>query len=473
MRKLDYTILELMESTAKNIKAQPVNLGGVSGSAGGAGGPPGGFIGWLPQTRVAYDIDEIASSGITSSGTLLDNLNHIRYRLQILEAGTLIVDELDGIPTASGVNHITFSGGATVTDLGGGHVIIGITASGGGGGIPEAPSDGNVYGRRNAAWADLDTYYVPYAGATADVDLGAHNITTGDGNSLGNTDIKQGKNIHLGTSQSDNNYIGFGDGDIFGPYVKLLEIYDDCFGVRVASTTGAVLIAGYRSDYSNIETMLGDIDAFDHGNFLKINENGAELNCDLNLTTGHNYTINGSPIGGGNYVLIEAKDMNGGDAASFDFTSIPATYRALKLIVQVRSDRAANSDKINIKINNDGTASHYQGYIASLKHNAGYNTEEFLGTTVPMPVGYATGANSPASTFAEYEYTFTNYANTNMNKDWQGRGGGRFNTTTGNIQMFDSVGHWISTTAINQITFTVNLGTNFKQYSTAYLYGIT
>ncbi len=298
MRKLDYTILELMESTAKNIKAQPVNLGGVSGPAGGAGGPPGGFIGYIPQTRVAYDTDEIASSGVTSSGTLLDNLNHIRNRIQILEAGTLVVDEIDGTPTVSGVNRITFSGGATLTNLGGGHIVVGITASGGGGGIPEAPVDSNVYGRRNAAWADLDTYYVPYAGATTNVDLGTYHLTTGDSNSLGNTSIKQGKNIHLGTNYSVNNYIGWGDGDITGPYLRMFEYYDDCFGVNVAGSTGAVIIAGWRSDYSNIEVIVGDADAYDHGNYLKINENGAEFNSDLNLPTGKKYNINGVPHAG-------------------------------------------------------------------------------------------------------------------------------------------------------------------------------
>lgn len=196
--------------------------------------------------------------------------------------------------------------------------------------------------------------------------------------------------------------------------------------------------------------------------------NGVNINelADGSTTALHTHA------GGGDFILIEAKNMNSTDAASFDFQNIPATYKTLKLIVHVRSDRAAASDKINLKINNDATADNYQGFIASLKHSAGYNTEEFLGTTVPMPVGYATANTSPASCFAEYEYTFVDYANTNMNKSWQGRGGGRFNTTTGNIQMFDSVGEYLSTTAISRLTLTVNLGTNFKQYSTATLYGI-
>lgn len=136
MPKLDYVILDLLESTARNIKAHPLNLGGVSGSAGGVGGPPGGFIGWLPQTRVAYDQDELEVEPPTGSGSLLDNLNHIRYRLGTLESGgSLIVMDDDTPATFLDVNTIHFSGaGVLVTDLGGGHVSVGITATGSGGG---------------------------------------------------------------------------------------------------------------------------------------------------------------------------------------------------------------------------------------------------------------------------------------------------------------------------------------------------
>lgn len=60
-----------------------VNLGGASGAAGGTGSPPGGFLGKLPQSRVAYDTTEAATA--TGGSTLVDNLNHIRARLATLE----------------------------------------------------------------------------------------------------------------------------------------------------------------------------------------------------------------------------------------------------------------------------------------------------------------------------------------------------------------------------------------------------
>lgn len=47
---------------------------------------PGGTIGLLPQNKVGYDSSELSLS--SGSSTLVDNLNHIRYRLDNLEIGT-------------------------------------------------------------------------------------------------------------------------------------------------------------------------------------------------------------------------------------------------------------------------------------------------------------------------------------------------------------------------------------------------
>ena len=60
-----------------------VVLGGSSGSAGGAGGPPGGFVGKLTQSKVCYDTTEAATAAGSSS--LVDNLNHIRQDIVVIE----------------------------------------------------------------------------------------------------------------------------------------------------------------------------------------------------------------------------------------------------------------------------------------------------------------------------------------------------------------------------------------------------
>lgn len=136
LQNLEHVVLDFIESGVRTMKTTPLNLGGVSGAGGGVGGPPGGFIGQLPQTRVGYDETEAATLSTPASGvSLVDNLNHIRFRLDTLEdeSSALIVDDWDGSPTVTNVDHITFSGGATVSELSAGHVLVQITASGGSG----------------------------------------------------------------------------------------------------------------------------------------------------------------------------------------------------------------------------------------------------------------------------------------------------------------------------------------------------
>lgn len=137
---LEHSIIEYIESAVRNSLVRPLLLGGTAASGGGTGTPPGGFIGYLPQTRVAYDLSEVASSGTPGSGySLLDNLNHIRYRVTVLEDETLIVQENDVI-IASGINILNFEGNASVVDEGSGKVTVvisGVASSGGSGHVIE------------------------------------------------------------------------------------------------------------------------------------------------------------------------------------------------------------------------------------------------------------------------------------------------------------------------------------------------
>lgn len=126
-QKTEYVVLDLIDNAFRNAKVQPLNLGAIAGSGGGIGGPPGGIIGQLSQSRVTYDLSEDATLFTPASGmSLVDNLNHIRYRIGILESGggtALTVQDLDGDPVITNVDTITFSG-VVLTDLGAGNVLV-------------------------------------------------------------------------------------------------------------------------------------------------------------------------------------------------------------------------------------------------------------------------------------------------------------------------------------------------------------
>lgn len=174
----EYAILEMIEAATRAARAAPITLGGTGGSGGGVGGPPGGFVGQLPQYRVTYDMSELATLDTLPSGvagisgwSLVDNLNHIRYRIQELEAGSgiLIVDEYDGNPSVSPTHRISFSG-AIVTDLGGGRALVTISGFGEGtSGITVV--DDNL----SNTYLDVDTLHFSGAGVTV-VDLGGGDV---------------------------------------------------------------------------------------------------------------------------------------------------------------------------------------------------------------------------------------------------------------------------------------------------------
>lgn len=163
--KFEFTVLDMIESAARSFKTTPLNLGGLSGAGGGVGTPPGGYIGQLPQTRVAYDETEAATLDTPASGmSLLDNLNHIRYRLGVVESGSVpgtitIIDDNE-ILTYDDVTIIHFSGGVSIVELNPGEVQVIVTASGGSGFgatehiVNEVPS--GVMDGAN------DTYYTEY-----------------------------------------------------------------------------------------------------------------------------------------------------------------------------------------------------------------------------------------------------------------------------------------------------------------------
>src|SRR5512135_946156 len=83
MRELDYSkyLVELLNDVKYTWRQNAIVLGGTSGSGGGYGSPPGGYIGQLPQSQVTGDVDELRVLSSGSATNLLWNLNRMRYWL--------------------------------------------------------------------------------------------------------------------------------------------------------------------------------------------------------------------------------------------------------------------------------------------------------------------------------------------------------------------------------------------------------
>ena len=143
--EFDRTLMNLFEFSKRQILAQPLNLGGISAPSGGAGGPPAGYIGQLPQYRSSFDETEAEiwnipdSSVVLISGgrSLLTNLNRIRYRLNDIEVGIsgILVSGIGGGELSiqeedidvGNATVLNFEGGVSVVDEGAGKITVTIS----------------------------------------------------------------------------------------------------------------------------------------------------------------------------------------------------------------------------------------------------------------------------------------------------------------------------------------------------------
>jgi hypothetical protein len=170
------------------------------------------------------------------------------------------------------------------------------------------------------------------------------------------------------------------------------------------------------------------------------------------------------------YTLIASSTAGSGGAASFDFTSIPSTYKDLILKMSLRGTNTANVYfALQVRLNASSATSKYYTRGAtgtsSTVQTDGQNGLNYLYT------GNPTAAGATANTFGSLEFYLTNYTSS-ANKSYSLDTVGENNSSSANsafAQLF--AGAWLDTSAINQITLYNEYG-NFAQYSSASLYGI-
>lgn len=183
--------------------------------------------------------------------------------------------------------------------------------------------------------------------------------------------------------------------------------------------------------------------------------------------------LEGAGGGAGAWALIASSVLSGGDG-TFSFTSIPSTYNHLVLMGRLRSDRAANDiDSVGIRFNNDSGASQYS-HLRVYHTSAGAGSHAVDRSDGEFEAAQTEAATSTAGRWSQNKWTFPLYANTSMTKTGQAESF-IFKDESADVDatVFHGIGYWRSTAAINRIdVFPIN-GTNFKQYSALYLYGVT
>lgn len=145
------------------------------------------------------------------------------------------------------------------------------------------------------------------------------------------------------------------------------------------------------------------------------------------------------------------------------FSSIPATYTDLQILISARSDRALNLDNVFIRFNSSTSNRSYRRLYG--------DTAAYSDSGTALPAGHISGNNATANSFGSCSIYIPNYTSSNY-KSFSAEGVAESNETA--IYKSLIAGLWSNTAAITQVTLYADDGSqNFMQYSTAYLYGIS
>lgn len=164
-------------------------------------------------------------------------------------------------------------------------------------------------------------------------------------------------------------------------------------------------------------------------------------------------------------VLIQDQ-LLAADTATFDFTSIPGSYRHLLITLSGRMTGAVADDAVTMQFNAD-TGNNYIWQYDGYSSSAGSVGGGVTGST-SVRVGELPGASATTGYTGSFDIRIADYAATTLFKSWHSVGH-RASTTR---FAFNNGGIWVSTSAITRVTITPSSG-NFLAGSRATLYALS
>ena len=168
--------------------------------------------------------------------------------------------------------------------------------------------------------------------------------------------------------------------------------------------------------------------------------------------------------------LIASNTVGSGGVSSVTFSSIPATYTDLKIVVSPKSSYTGSYyDNMLMTFNGVGSAYSFLRFIGI---GGGTSTDGPFTSQSVIYIGEidASGGSITSNTFSNNEiyipnYTTSNYKSISIDKTLE-------NNSSSNYILGFVAGLWSNTSAISSITFT-NASSSFVQYSTFNLYGVS
>jgi hypothetical protein len=152
------------------------------------------------------------------------------------------------------------------------------------------------------------------------------------------------------------------------------------------------------------------------------------------------------------------------DASSISFTSISQIYTHLVVELSARSTRGDSAQEV-VEIGFNGS---YASFVNAQRLASGGSTV-FTGNGSFSYIGAASTDTGTANVYGSTKFIIPDYTSSRT-KGAVAYGVGENNDTTSTSQTANTT--WNSTSAITQINLRPQSGTNFKQHTSAYLYGI-
>tara|TARA_R110002167_G_scaffold172847_1_gene371172 strand:+ start:253 stop:780 length:528 start_codon:yes stop_codon:yes gene_type:complete len=170
------------------------------------------------------------------------------------------------------------------------------------------------------------------------------------------------------------------------------------------------------------------------------------------------------------FTVIDHTELTG-SATTWSESSISASYDHLYLEFSARSDNTSYRDEIYVQLNGDTGTNYSVTQLFAVSATPGSQRQSGVASIQKI---YIPDASNTADTFGAGSLWIPNYANTANFKQVLAQAASSDATTTDyRWGLALAAGLWSSTAAVNQITLGPLTGTNFVQYSTFTLYGVT
>ena len=162
-----------------------------------------------------------------------------------------------------------------------------------------------------------------------------------------------------------------------------------------------------------------------------------------------------------------AETVLGSDTASITFSSIPATYNHLLLVVSGRGDDAAAKQDMNLRFNGSSSGVYsWESFVVS----AGAAVYGGVANVTAAKAGEVSCAGATSNVPSMTEILIANYWRTTFQKSFSAKGAAARGGDRIDIHQFS--GSWYGSAAINAIQVYPAAG-NFKAGTVATLYGVS